>query len=381
MFKKAILALVAIALFLPTNVGAQNYAVGHSEYGYSYVGFISGNHVWQWPGGAQYTRRFVQPQAYYQNGCLVTQAGYWQYAVYHAPAAAYVPPAIPPVSPLNPNWRVALLEARLKIDKLEFEHAAKIQEQIDFNESVRLLKLDQRSGVVGGPSYPPGAIITAGRYYSTITPISASTRYGLATTSAASTVYGPTLEQMTQALAQITNNSQTGTQQLAGVFAELTRQHLTAAQKRVDEDSRAAMVIRLYEAVKGPPSSVTAGFEFTVGDGMKISRTVDDKVVTPDKVKDLQAKWQSHALQSCAKCHFSPPADVFSAMSAEEKDGVVRPGEKVKGGFNVDAYLTMKQPDKEKVWQRLTNPDDKLRMPPSPAPRLTKEEMSLWFVN
>lgn len=355
MLKKAILA-VAMVLILGTAY-AQSYAVGHVENGYSYLG----NGLWQWPGGGKYTRRLMPAVTFIQNGCYVTQAAYYQYSFYTPP---YVPPT-PAVTAKDPDWRNKVLEYAIELDKQKSRQERQALEQQYFLESVKLLGLEGRgrSGPLAYPGGVNGPLITSGHYYSSIVPVSASTQYGLSSYSSSS-VYGDGgIAQLLQTYGQLVAGAQKHSIAATESIGAMAADQMDRQAKLQEMNARMMIAVKMMDAISGPPTTITSGFKFTVESGGKISKSVDEKIVTPEVKRDILAKWQTHASNACQSCHF---------------------GATLKGGFDVDKYLSMTGTEKEKVLKRLASEDEKFRMPRnadgSAGPKLTREEFQLWML-
>lgn len=322
-------------------------------------------YVWQggyWvKDGYQYTRTLYQNPGYWYNGCYFQGSYHYRYTLYSAPQVAYVAPKVPTYS--DPDWRAQLLNIAAARDKQEGEIRKAAFEQQYFTEAVKALGLEGNFRWNGYGTVPPylsngyGAMPFANGLYQMQGHynfgVNGSTQYGY---SSIANLYGDTdLNQLFLQAAQLTQNAQKLSGEATSNFQGLVGQE-GSNRAKVAEILAKGQVAR--EVISALTSSDFKSFSFKISPVGMIEK--DDSKVDAGTKAVLRQQWGDLAAAKCASCHS---------------------GNKTEGKFDIGNYLSMSQQEKQdRVWSRLTT-DDPTRRMPKDGPKLTSEELRLFFLN
>lgn len=318
----------------------------------NYNGFTNGDgytyHDGYWYWGEQaYTRTLIQPSGYWSYGCYHPGRAYYQYSAYTAPVVTYK----------TPEWRTRLLELATARDRREGLIRQNAFEHQYFLEAIKTLGLEGNFRWNGYGMTPPGYSGDIYRQQTTSYGANASTIYGYSYNTIAS-LYGDTnLNQLYLQAAQLAEGSQNLTREAVAGHQNLVGLEGSNRARVAEILAKAQMASQIISSLQATPTIETKGFSFKVVPGGGIEK-VEEGVDAKTK-EGLVEQFAVVARESCASCHS---------------------GKKLEGKFDITNYLNMSPREKEKVWQRLTDPDPKRRMPKDADP-LPPEKLRLFFLN
>jgi hypothetical protein len=364
MLSRALLTIPLLVLGAGIGLAGNGYYNGYvNSDGYTYQ-----DGYWAY-NGSYYTRTLYESYGYWRCGVYYPGSRYYTYAV-----ANYTPPAAATVATpsYKPGWREALLEVAAQRDRLRAEALKNVIDQNAYIESVKALGLDGEFRWPGLGAIPSHLLSTPsfqsslpygshGNVYNTTTyGANATSQYGISYATLAN-VYGDnSLPLLYQAMAQAVS----GAQRLAGDansgLQSVVNQEGANRARIAEIITRAQMAEKIIAALQSPGGVSTTGFTFSIGPGGNLTRS--EGVIDNATREQINTQWQASA-QRCMVCH--SPA-------------------KKSGGFDVTTYPNLDVEAKNKVWARLTSPDDKIRMPRLPGGGVDKplpqEELKLWLL-
>lgn len=317
-------------------------------------GYVWDGQYWT-KDGYQYTRTLYQAPGYWYGGCYYQGTYHYRYTLYSAPVAK-----LP--SPKDDDWRTQLLKIAAARDKQEGEIRKAAFEQQYFTEAVKALGLEGNFRWSGYGTLPPymsngyQVMPFAGQYQMQGTynfGVNATTQYGY---NSIAQLYGETdLNQLFLQAAQLTQNAQKLSGEATANFQGLVGQE-GSNRAKVAEILAKGQIAR--EVISALSSNDFKSFSFKISPVGQIEK--DDSKVDAGTKAALRQQWGDLAAAKCASCHS---------------------GSKTEGKFDLNSYLSMSQQEKQdRVWSRLTT-DDPVRRMPKNGPKLTSEELRLWFLN
>jgi hypothetical protein len=327
---KYLLALVCLLLFACT-ISANYYLASDGFYYY--------------PGYTQaYTRTLSYVAGYWYRGCYYP--GYYtpSYTPYYATAA------------VKKDFDTQLLDI---VDKYKNEEAKvnKLRAVGITLPNDALLPL-LRQNQSGPYSY-------SGSYNQTLVPVNANTQYGYSL----NTVYGNPLD-INQAFllsSQLTAASITAGSRANSEFHGIVKDATIGNQRVAEITAKRDFALAMLQNLQASPAVATTGISFQVTPGQQ--PTINAQSVSPDIRANILKSWGDMAAQKCSGCHF---------------------GTTIKGGFDLQKYLSMSQEEKQRrVWPRiLPQADEKIRMPfavredgsHGPGQALTAQEYQLFLM-
>jgi len=321
-------ALFGVLLFALVSVGGdEEYARGDDGYWYR--------------DGVPHTRVLVEQSPYWYCGRYYAGTSYYRYTRHSKPAP----------TPKDPDWRSKLLDIAAQRDKFEADARKGAAEQQYFLEGVRALGLEGNFAW-RSPRLYSSLDVTYGA--------NASTQYGYSYSTLAQ-VYGDNnLPQLYQQAAQLAQGAQRLSGEASSKFSDLVGQEGLNRARVAEVLARGQVLTAISQSLAAGPE--VRGIRFTVSSGGKMQRVEED--VDPDIKRDLSKQFSALAAARCAGCHS---------------------GDKVRGNFDVGSYPQLSPEQKQLVWARLVDPDDK-RVMPQAGPgeqlkRLTPAELRLFFLN
>jgi hypothetical protein len=320
---------------------------------------LASDGYWYYPGyTTPYTRTFITTYAGgWSNGCYTYPTGYYQYS----------PVTVTKTYDTIDSQMLAIVAAREKYAG-EIAKSQAIHQQII--EKAKLYGLDKTIPFATGtpffPMYGTGynGFSLNGQYTNTLIPVNGNTQYGYTYNSLAK-AYGDTdMNQLLAIAGQLVAGSQRSTDTAMAAFNSQVVAPSVAGSARVAEiHAKRDFALAMIQNLQATPVVSTTGIKFSMTPG---NLPVMDSSAAPADVKEgIRKAWGEFAAQSCSACHF---------------------GQNIKGGFDLNTFLTMNTQEKQtRVFPRI-NPsaDPAKRMPRNldgtPGVALTPQQFQLWVM-
>lgn len=366
MKRLAFILFLILAAVLPAS--ADTFAVGYVTPG----GYVWRGDYWYY-GDVPYTRVQLWQQGYYSYpngycgrsygcGCARTYVNgyyYYSYTRYYPPAVAQVP------SYKDPGWRSKVADILLTREKSEARIREEAFEQANYMDTLNAVGIRPPSPNI--PFY--------GSYYGNVGfgssyAVNGSTGYGYNQQS-----YQLSLQKFvdTEVDFLMVNQTINNAQNLSG--AALDKYLSIVSRQGADRAQVAAimakgLVVRdILNALNNGPPQETRGYSLKIERNNSFKVEQDPKVVTPEQKAGLRQRFEQLAGTKCAGCHGDD----------NPKGG----GKLFPGGMKIADYFTFNPEQKSAVWESLSYPDARKRMPLGkdnvPGEPLTASEKQLFY--